>query len=187
MICLLLPLLSLFSQPAFAQETEPKLPDPIKFVVKYDMAWKATRRVLEEMDYKIELQDRNAGRILTKPHEFIIGSLTASEVEKVAVLKETTGTWMKARYSVEALLEIVTPTTTMVTISTNMEGLQRELDGSESWVEFESLGTFEKRILGKISQKVYGNDLGFDDQKGFWDKTPQPVDSRSRFPTRPPL
>ena len=31
-----------------------------------------------------------------------------------------------------------------------MEGLNRDLDGTEKWLPLESLGIFEKRILGKL-------------------------------------
>jgi hypothetical protein len=46
----------------------------------------------------------------------------------------------------------------------------------------------EKRILGKISMKLLGNELDFGSKKGFWDKTPQPADPRrpNPYPTRPP-
>ncbi len=173
-----------------AQAPKPSLPDPVKFVNKMDIVWNAVRSVFREMEFAIELEDRPGGRIVTRPHEFISGALTSSEVDKVAVKNDTvTGHWVKARYSVEAILEIVKPTETMVTIRTNMEGLRRELDGSEAWVPLQSVGTFEKRILGKISLRLLGNEMLFDEKKGFWDKSPQPVDSRrpKPMPTRPPI
>jgi hypothetical protein len=175
--------------PMGAQTEKPSLPDPVKFVNKFDIVWNVVRAVFDEMEFATELEDRKGGRIVTKPYEFITGSLTSSEVDKVAVKNDTiTGSWLKARYSVEAVLEIVTPTETMLTIRTRMEALNRELDGSEKWVPLESLGSIEKRILGKVSMKLIGNELPFDNKKGFWDKTPQPVDPRRPKPyqTRPP-
>lgn len=165
-----------------AQTQKPNLPDPVKFTNKFDMAMNAVRAVLKE-DYDIELEDRKAGRITTRPYEFITGSLTASEVEKVAIIKNVAaGHWIKARYSVEAILEIVTPTETLVTINTNMEALNRNVDGTEKWYSIESLGTYERRILGKISAILMGKTMGRK-KEGFWGQRPQPVDPRrSPFP-----
>jgi hypothetical protein len=172
-----------------AQTQKPSLPDPVKFVYKFDIVWNVVRAVLDEMDYRTELEDKKAGRITTRPYEFITGSLTSSEVDKVAIKRDTiTGSWLKAQYVVEAQLDIVSPTVTMVTIRTRMEGLNRDMDGSEKWIPLESLGTFEKRILAKISLKLLGNEMQFKNKKGFWDKSPQPVDPRvpKGNPTPPP-
>jgi hypothetical protein len=171
----------------YAQKQKPNLPDPIKYDKKYDMVANAVYAVLDEMGFQIELDDRHGGKIITRPYEFITGSLTSSEVNKVATKKDApTDNWIKAHYSVEALLEIVAPSVTMVTIRTKMEALNREIDGKERWVPIESLGTYERRILGKLSTKLLGNDAPASEKKGFWGQSPQPVDSRQpRFPTNP--
>jgi hypothetical protein len=176
-----------FLSPLNAEEQKPNLPDPVKFVNKSDKVANAVRAVLENMDLRIELEDRKGGRITTRPYEFITGSLTSSEVDKVAIKNDTlTGSWLKARYSVEVILEIVDPTQTMVTVRTKMEALNRDVDGTEKWIPLESLGTYERRILGKISALLLGNDAPLNEKKGFWNKKPQPVDPRQpRFPTGP--
>jgi hypothetical protein len=162
-----------------AQTPKPDLPDPVKFVNKFEIVWNVVRATLNEMDYQIELEDRQAGKITTKPYEFITGTLTSSEVDKVAIKQDVAmGNWLKARYSVEALLENVSPTETMLTISTKMEALNRNLDASEKWLPIQSLGMVERRILGKISMKLMGYDSQADYNKGFWNKSPQPVDAR---------
>jgi hypothetical protein len=159
-----------------AQTSKADLPDPVKFVNKFDVVWNVVRAVLDDMGYATELEDKKAGKIISKPYEFITGSLTSSEVDKVAIKNDTiTGSWLKARYTVDALLEIVNPTQTMVTIRTKMEALNRDLDGTEKWVPIDSVGTVEKRILGRISMKLLGNELNLDGKKGFWEKSPQPV------------
>ena len=165
-----------------AQTQKPNLPDPVKFTNKFDMVANAVRAALKE-DYDIELEDRKAGRITTRPYEFVTGSLTASEAEKVAVINNVaTGHWIKARYSVEAILEIVSPTETLTTIRTNMEALNRDVDGTEKWFPIESLGTYERRILGKISAILMGKKTETQ-KEGFWGQRPQPVDPRrSPFP-----
>jgi hypothetical protein len=176
-----------FLSPLNADEQKPNLPDPVKFVNKSDKVANAIRAVLEDMGLRIELEDRKGGRITTRPYEFITGSLTSSEVDKVAIKNDTlTGSWLKARYSVEAILEIVDPTQTMVTVRTKMEALNRDVDGTEKWIPLESLGTYERRILGRISAILLGTDAPLNEKKGFWEKKPQPVDPRQpRFPTGP--
>jgi hypothetical protein len=176
------------ASPLNAQSQKPNLPDPIKFVNKFDVVANVVRAVFEDMDLRIELDDRRGGRIVTRPYEFITGSLTSSEVAKVAIKNDTlTGNWIKAQYSAEAILEIVSPAETMVTVRTKIEALNRDVDGTEKWVALDSLGTLERRILGKISVKLLGNDAPDNQRKGFWGQDPQPVDPRQpRMPTAPP-
>lgn len=175
------------SLPLHSQSQRPDLPDPVKFLYKSDIVANTVHEVLEDMGFRIEVDDRQSGRITTRPYEFITGSLTASEVDKVAIRQDTiTGTWLKARYSVEAVIEIVSPTETMLTIRTRMEGLNRDVDGTEKWLPLESLGTYERRILGRISMKLIGSEAPAEKRKGFWGKSPQPVDPRQpKFPTPP--
>ena len=169
--------------PLLAQTPKASLPDPVKFLSKYDNVYNMVRAVLEGMDYDIELEDRAGGRLVTKPYEFITGALTSSEVDKVAIKNDTvTGAWLRARYTVEAEVESVTPTETLVTIRTRMEALNRDVDGTEKWVPLQSLGVIEKRILGKISLKLLGSEIQFQEKKGFWDRSPQPVPPRRPNP-----
>ena len=178
-------LIALF--PLNAQSQKPNLPDPIKFVNKFETVANVVHSVFEDMGFKIELEDRKGGRIATRPYEFITGSLTPSEMVKVAVKNDTvTGSWVKAQYSVEALLEIVSPTETMVTIRAKIEALNRDVDGTEKWVNLDSLGSLERRVLGKISTKLMMGNEAPQEKKGFWNKGPQPVDPRQpRYPTSP--
>ena len=169
--------------PLNAQTQKPNLPNPIKFINKFDVVANVVHDVLENMSYKIEIDDRKAGRIATRPYEFITGSLTRSEVEKVAVMNDAiTGSLLKAHYSVEAILEIVSPAETLVTIRTNMEALSKEMDGTEKWVRLDSLGTYERRILGKISAMLMRQKPAEEEKKGFWGQKPQPVDPRQPRP-----
>jgi hypothetical protein len=169
-----------------AQSQKPNLPDPIKFVNKFDQVANMAHAVFEDMEMKIELDDRKTGKITTRPHEFITGSLTPSEIDKVAIRKDTlTGNWLKARYSAEAIIEIVSPTETLITINAQIEALNRNVDGTERWVALDSLGAIERRILGRISVKLLGVEAP-EPRKGFWGQKPQPVDSRQqKFPTTP--
>jgi len=168
-----------------AQTRKPDLPDPVKYMNKFDMVANAVRAVLKEK-YDIELEDRKGGKITTRPYEFISGTLTASEVNKVAINNNVvTGPWLKARYAVEAIIEIVAPNETLVTIRTNMEALNRDVDGTEKWLPLESLGTYEKRILGEIST-ILMTKAKPTKREGFWGQSPQPIDSRRpQFPSPP--
>lgn len=142
---------------------------------------RASRAVLEQLGYRIELDDAQGGRIITRPYEFVSGALTSSEVDKVAVKAETVnGSWLKGRYVVEAVFEAVSATETMVTVRTQMEALNRTADGTEKWVQLQSLGAVEKRILGKISMKLMGSEPDFKDNRGFWDKKPAPPTIRKK-------
>jgi hypothetical protein len=155
------------------QAARPSLPDPITFPNKREVVMRASRAVFEELGYKVELEDVSGGRLTTRPHEFITGSLTSSEVDKVAVKGDTvTGTWLRARYTVEAVFENTSPTQTMITVRTKMEALNRDLNGEEKYVPLQSLGSVEKRILGKISMKLLGTEPEFKEKKGFWDQKP---------------
>ncbi len=190
MLRLSLAMLTILVASAWSQTQKPSLPDPVKFVYKYDIVFNVVRSVFTDMGYNIELEDRKGGRLACRPYEFISGSLTSSEVEKMAVKRDTvTGDWIRARYVPEALIEIITPTETMVTIRTRFEALSRDIDGTEKWVPLDSLGTIERRILGRISMRLLGNELQYDNKKGFWDKEPASPDPRrpKPYPTRPPL
>ena len=166
------------------QQQKPDLPDPIKFMNTYDQVLNTARAVMEEMGFSIERDDRKGGRITTRPYEFITGSLTAGEMEKVAVRKDTlSGNWTKARYKTETVVEIVSPTETMITVTADIEGLSHDVDGTEKWIPLDSLGAVERRILGRISVKLLGTDVPAESRKGFWSRKPQPVDPRQKqFP-----
>jgi len=158
---------------ALDQAAKPSLPDPLTFPNKREVVMRATRAVFEDLGYKVELEDVTGGRLTTRPYEFLSGSLTSSELDKVALKGDTvTGTWLRARYTVEALFENPSPTQTIITVRTQMEALNRDLSGEEKYVPLQSLGPVEKRILGKISMKLLGTEPEFKDKKGFWDQKP---------------
>ena len=168
---------------AVSQISKPSLPDPIKFINKRELVMRGSRAVIEDLGYKVELYDEAGGRIVTKPFEFITGALTSSEIDKIANKTDSvTGTWLRAQFVIEASFEVVTPTITLVTVRTRMEGLMRDSDGKESWLQLQSLGSVEKRVLGKISLKLLGTEPQFKDNKGFWDKKPTPPPTIKKRP-----
>ncbi|HSW38373.1 MAG TPA: hypothetical protein VLL97_02645 [Acidobacteriota bacterium] len=184
----IIPVCILFIAPSLtlgAQAQKTSLPDPVQFNNTQSQVANMIRSVFNDMEFSIELDDRTAGRITTRPYEFISGALTAGELQKIAALRNTTtGNWLRARYSVEAILDIVSPTTTMVTVHATIEALNRNFEGTEQWIELDSLGTVERRVLGRISVGLMGTDAPAKERKGFWGQDPQPVDPRQpRFPT----
>lgn len=145
---------------------------------------RASRAVLEQLGYQIELEDPRGGRLVTRPYEFVSGALTSGEVDKVGIKNDTiTGSWLRARYTAEALFEVVSPTETLVTVRTKMEALNRDANGTEKWMPVQSLGSVEKRILGKISLKLLGTEPAFKDKKGFWDQKPTPLPPIKKQPS----
>ena len=169
---------------ASAQLPRPSLPDPIKYVNRKEIVMRAARAVLEQMGYRIELEDPKGGRLVTRPYEFITGALSSTEIDKYAVKSDSmTGSWLKANYSVETLFEVVSPTETIVTVRTQFQALNRDADGTEKWVPLQSLGAVEKRVLGKLSVKLDGTEPQFKDNKSFWEKKPTPVPPIKKRPT----
>ena len=150
------------ASPVPAQQAKPSLPDPIKFINRRELVMRASRAVLEQLGYRIELDDPKAGRLITRPYEFISGALTSSEVDKIAIKTDTiTGSWLRAQYVVETSFEVVSPSETLVTVRSKIQALNRNSDGAEKWVELQSLGSVEKRVLGKISMKLLGTEPEF--------------------------
>ena len=137
--------------PLNAQTQKPNLPNPIKFINKFDVVANVVREVLENMDYKIEIEDRKAGRIVNQTvrvHNRISDAERSSKKWQSST-NAITGSLLKAHYSVEALLEIVSPTETLVTVHTNMEALSKEVDGTEKWVPPRLTGNLRKTHSGQ--------------------------------------
>jgi len=168
---------------ANAQMQKPNLPDAIKFLGKRENVMRASRAVLEQLGYTIELEDMQAGHLVTRPYEFVSGTLTSSEIDKIAIKNDSlSGAWLRAHYVIDAQFEIVSTTETLVTVHSQMQGLNRDVNGVEKWEPLQSLGSVERRVLAKISMKLLGTEPGFKDNKSFWEKKPQPVPPVKKLP-----
>lgn len=168
---------------ANGQMQKPNLPDPIKFLNKRENVMRASRAVLEQLGYVIELEDMQGGHLVTRPYEFVSGTITSSEIDKVAIKNDKiTGAWLRAHYVVDVQFEIVSTAETLVTVRTQMSALNRDVNGVEKWEPLQSLGTVERRVLGKISMKLLGTEPNFKDNKSFWDKKPQQVPPVKKLP-----
>src|SRR5665647_1861506 len=90
-----------FALPALAQMQKASLPDPVKFLNRREMVMRGSRAVIEQLGYKIELDDPKGGRLVTREYEFVSGALTSTEVDKIAIKTDSiTGSWLRAKYVV---------------------------------------------------------------------------------------
>jgi hypothetical protein len=172
-----------------AQPNKPSSPPgPVKYLNKFEIVWQTAHRVLDEMGLRIELEDRAKGRIVTKPKDFIAGTVTASELEKIANKPEgANGDWTKGRYTIEISLEIIQPNETLVMVRPTIQGLKQQIGPtpSSNWVEWPSNGALERRVLGKLSMKLF-SPSSKEDKKGFWDQSPQAIPSPKDKPRTVP-
>jgi len=179
----LLTLLGSLVAPLAAQNKPSTPPDPIKYIGRFDSIWNTELSVLNEMGLKIETVDRGNGRIISKPYEFITGSLSGSELAKIAHLPEVhaNAVWVRGRYTVEVVTEIIQGNENKVTVLVSPQGLKRDLAGKEDWVDWASNGSIERRILGRLSVKLHSPNKG-DDKKGFWDQPAQSIPRPNESP-----
>ena len=164
------------SRETCAQGGSNQIPDPLRFYNKFDTVWDVVQRSLADMRFEIALEDRNAGTMRTRPLDFSSGSLTSTDIVKYCNPPMLTdGTWVKARYTVEAVLERPSSREVIFTANVTVEGTKRDFGGTESVVPCPSNGTLERRIYSKVGAKLIGKDFVVPDNKGFWDQKPKPV------------
>jgi hypothetical protein len=164
------------SQEILAQGGPSQIPDPLRFYNKYDSVWDVVRRTLVDMQFEVAVEDRSAGILRTRSLDFSAGGLTASDLVKFCNPPTLTdATWVKARYSVEAVIERPSSKEVLFTAQVTVEGAKRDFAGAESWVACPSNGTLEKRIYSKVGSRLLGNDFVIPDKKGFWEQKPKPV------------
>lgn len=165
-------------------QTKPSTPPgPVKYIAKFDMVWNMVMAILTENRLKIESVDRGNGRIVTKSNDFITGTLTASEMGKLATPPAThsNANWIRGRYTVEVVTEIVQGNESMVTVRSTPQALMRDLSGKETWVDWLSNGSIERSILGRLSVKLLSPNKS-DDKKGFWDQPAQVIPRPNESP-----
>lgn len=179
-LCLPCPVLSTQAQTATGS-----IPDPLRFYNKYETVWEVARRTLvESFKFDIETEDRSGGKIRTRFLEFSSGGLTATDLVKFGNAPQLTdASWVKARYSVDVMLERLNGKEILLTVSANVEGQQRDFQSNETWIPCPSNGTLERRIYAKAGTALLGNDFALPDKKSFWEKGPQPVPSPKIQPT----
>src|SRR5262249_10923481 len=133
--------------------------------------------------FKIDSVDRGNGRIVTKPYEFITGSLSGSELAKLSTAPEgyKDAIWIRGRYKVEVVREIVQGNETMVTVRVYPQGLRRDVSGKEEWMDWQSDGTIERRLLGRLSVKLLSPTKP-NEKKGFWDQPAQTIPRPNESP-----
>jgi hypothetical protein len=170
-----------------AQGGSSQIPDPLRFYNKYDTVWDVVRKTLVDMQFDVALEDRNAGILRTRSLDFSSGGLTSSDLVKFCNPPALTdSTWVKARYSVEAILERPSSKEVLFTAQVTVEGAKRDFGGTESWVSCPSIGILERRIYSKVGSRLLGNDFVVPDKKGFWEQKPKPVPAPKKIgPSQP--
>jgi len=153
-----------------------KIPDPLRFYAKYSLVWEAVRTTLTEMQMEIRLEDREAGKMYTRPFEFSNPTLASGDLAKFCLTPNLTdGNWVKARYEVESVIERLAGDEVQFTANVTVAGLKRNFQQQEAWVPCPSNGGLERRIYSKVGGKLLGGKFKPVEKKDFWDKQPQPV------------
>jgi hypothetical protein len=171
-------LLFAFAAPreTLAQGGSNQIPDPLRFYNKYETVWDVVRKTLLDMQFEIAVEDRSAGVLRTRSLDFSSGGLTSSDLVKFCNPPTLTdSTWVKARYTVEAILERPSSKEVLFSAQVTVEGAKRDFGGAESWVTCPSIGILERRIYSKVGSRLLGNDFVLPDKKGFWEQKPKPV------------
>ena len=189
LICLVLLLCLGHSAVGYTLETQKSnvsIPDPLRFYTKYERVWEGVRSTLVEMDFDIESEDRAGGKIKTRFSVFSSGGLTSGDLVKFcSPPRLTDGSWVKARYSIETVLERLGQSEILFTANVNVEGTKRDFAGNETWIECSTTGTLERRLYSLVGKKLLGGGFFPSQKQGFWDKKPQPVPRRKTAPTLP--
>jgi hypothetical protein len=176
-----------------AQTAPTSIPDPLRFYSKYELVWEAIKRTLVEMQFEIEIEDKNSGSMRTRTVDFSTGTLAPGDLSKFSIPPTLSdGNWVKARYLAEVLVERVSNKEVLFTASAVVQGAKRDFQGNETWITCPTNGTLERRIYSKVGAKLMGSNFSMPEQKkSFWEKGPQPVPSPKTQqslpkPDRPP-
>lgn len=164
-----------------------KIPDPFRIFAKYETVWDAVRVTLEELKMDIRLEDRSGGKIGTHIYEFSNPTLAAGDLAKFCTAPNLTdGTWAKARYEVESIIERLEGNEIQVTINATIGGLKRGFDLKETWVDCPSNGGLERRVYSRIGSKLMGTKYKPVEKEDFWDKSPTYVPGQKTGPDTMP-
>ena len=183
--------LSLLLAPASqgaAQAQGQTIPPPLRIYVPFEAAWKAMVEILEQNDLKILRQDRAQGLILSSFREYSSGLLTESHISKIGEKpKLIDGDWLRVRFQYEVFVELIADQETVLTVYANIEALQRQFLGTETWVKIQTIGALEERLLTQFGQLLFGQNFSLQaPKKGFWERDPTYLpDGEERRPRMP--
>ena len=150
------------------------LPPPLRIYTPFEAAWDGMVETLENHEFELLRQNRGQGFILSSFHEYSSGLLTESKISKIGEKpKLIDGDWVSVRYQYEIRVELITDRETVITVDTNIQALQREYLGKESWIEIQTIGTLEETLLTQFGQHLFGETFSLQEpKKGFWERDP---------------
>jgi hypothetical protein len=150
------------------------IPPPMRLYIPFEAAWNGMLEVLEKNDFEILQQDRAQGSMVSSFREYSSGLLTESHISKIGEqLKLIDGDWLSVRYQYEVYIELIGDRETLLTVYANIEALQREYLGTETWVKIQTIGNLEARLLTQFGQSLFGQNFSLQEpKKGFWDRDP---------------
>lgn len=155
--------------------SQSRTPPPLQVPEELPVTWELIHDVLEKMGYEVDSEDRGEGRITTREDAGISGAGALATLKKVAtVASDFVSSFHEARYTLEIRVAFLRPQRTTVSVFASIQGLKRSLDGKESWVRLDSIGTLERRVLNEISFAVTGK-RPYHDPLPYWKKRSQEI------------
>jgi len=157
-----------------AQARAQLVPPPLRIYVPFEAAWDGMVEILEKNDFEFLRQNRGQGFILSSFREYSSGLLTESHISKIGEKpKLIDGDWVRVQYQYEILVELIADRETVVTVDANIQALQREYLGKETWVEIQTIGKLEETLLTQFGQLLFGQTFSLQEpKKAFWERDP---------------
>ncbi|MFQ5928477.1 MAG: hypothetical protein ACE5MK_02185 [Acidobacteriota bacterium] len=169
-------LVLLFGLPAWGvgQTKRHFIPPPLRIYIPFEAAWNGMSETLGKNDLEIIRQDRAQGLILSSFREYISGPLTESHISKIGERpKLIDGDWIRVRYRYEVFVEFIKEKETLVTVHANIEALEHKFLGTENWVNIQTNGNLEEKLLTEFGQLLFGQNFTLQEpKKGFWERDP---------------
>jgi len=161
-IALLIALVAVVVTSSFAQITfdRPKveglLANPYTAPAARDVVVEAAVGMIKDMDINLdpEKTKKEEGILVAKPVIFTKGTVTVSQLEHFSHCPAVEArNWTRGRYTLQMVIEAVDPSHAKINISAKIEGETQGMLGS-SWVECESKGILEDRILRSVLDRI---------------------------------
>ena len=153
-----------FSRP----KGEQRIPNPSIIGAARDEVLTATKQMLETREIPLDKEDcgQTTGEctLISKPVVFTKGITTRSQLQHYCTVPAAeVRNWVKGRYVLRVQISPASPATSQVGVYARFEGMTDGLGGSE-WIQLESKGEMEDRLLKCVRDRVRGLDCK-DDNK----------------------
>ena len=150
------------------------VPPPLRIYIPFEAAWDGMVKTVEKNEFELLRRNRGQGFILSSFREYSSGLLTESHISKIGEKpKLIDGDWLRVRYQYEIRVELIADRETVVTVDANIQALQREYLGKETWIEIQTIGRLEETLLTQFGQLLFGETFSLQEpKKGFWERDP---------------